>query len=203
MIWGLFLVMIGLGATFLLFLLAFGSELTFGADPSHASGNSGSQRAAPSTPRSHCPACNISVYRDARFCEKCGAPMQPIAGEIPVEQEPAPERGGSPGQQPTNTVASLPSQPIGNVTGQIASGMQPTADQRKANGMAVAGFSLGIASVFLYWIGIVPIIGLIFSIIALATYRPEVHTGRWMAVTGLVLSALYTVMYLAAYGHLR
>ncbi len=184
-------------------VFAMAARSVFGPSRPESTTSNAAPASEASTSMSYCAACNVTVYRDARFCEKCGAPMQRISSGIPIEGKTAPQPAGSTVPQPANLNSSAQFQQLGSVTGQVASGTQLTADQRKASGMAVAGFSLGIASVFLYWIGIVPILGLIFSIIALATYRPEIHTGRWMAVIGLVLSALYTVMSLAALGHLK
>ena len=75
-------------------------------------------------------------------------------------------------------------------------------ESRGNNKFAVAGFALGLASIFLYEIGIVPVLAVAISIVGLATYDPAEQTGRWMALVGLVLGVVYTFAYLVAYGHI-
>ncbi|GEM_PF-3744199 len=70
------------------------------------------------------------------------------------------------------------------------------------NKFAVAAFVHGLLSILLFEIGIVPILAVIFSLIGLGTYRTGEHSGRWMAVVGLILGVLYSFAYLAAYGHI-
>ena len=69
--------------------------------------------------------------------------------------------------------------------------------------MALTGFVLGVASIFVYHIGIVPILGIVFSSIGLATFKVDLQKCKWMAGVGLGVSVLYTLMYLSHYGHFR
>ena len=62
------------------------------------------------------------------------------------------------------------------------------------NGFATASFGLGIASVFLYQLGIVPLLGIIFGVIALSTFKDAVQKNKWMALTGLILSLIYMIL---------
>ena len=62
------------------------------------------------------------------------------------------------------------------------------------NGYGTASFALGIASVLLYQIGIIPLLGIVFGVIALSTYKEAIHKNKWMAITGLVLSMIYMIM---------
>jgi hypothetical protein len=71
----------------------------------------------------------------------------------------------------------------------------------KNNPMALTGFILGLASVGFYFIGILPILGIVFSSIGLATFKPDIQKNKWMAVAGLILSVLYTLMSLREHGH--
>jgi tetratricopeptide (TPR) repeat protein len=64
------------------------------------------------------------------------------------------------------------------------------------NPLALTGFILGLVSVVLYVIGIIPILGIVFSAIGLARFNPETQKAKWMAGWGLALSILFTVMYL-------
>jgi hypothetical protein len=73
---------------------------------------------------------------------------------------------------------------------------------RKNNGMATTGFVLGLISVFLYMIGLIPILAIVFSAVGLGTFKPNIHKNKWMAGVGLALGIVYTIMYMQAYGHL-
>ena len=72
----------------------------------------------------------------------------------------------------------------------------------KSNGFAVTGFILGLVSIFLAFIGMLPILAVIFSTIGLFTFKPMTQKNRWMAIVGLVLGVLYTFSYLQIYGHI-
>ena len=71
------------------------------------------------------------------------------------------------------------------------------------NGFAVTGFILGLVSMPLYAIGIIPILAVIFSIIGLATFDEEKQKNKWMAGVGLALGAVFTIMMLDSYGHFK
>ena len=75
--------------------------------------------------------------------------------------------------------------------------------QSKNNPYAVASFSLGIASVFLFQIGILPLLGIVFGAIGLSTYRESEHKNKWMATTGLSLSILYMLMSISYWNQAR
>jgi hypothetical protein len=75
-------------------------------------------------------------------------------------------------------------------------------DNRTNNWQATTGFYLGLASIFLAAIGIIPILCLVFSAAGLATTDPAIHKNKWMAAVGLVLGILYTLVYMNMYGHL-
>ena len=70
------------------------------------------------------------------------------------------------------------------------------------NKMALVGFGLGLASIFLSWIGIIPILGIIFSSIGISQTRKRNEEGKVLAIIGLILSIIYFVVYLYQYGHL-
>jgi len=64
------------------------------------------------------------------------------------------------------------------------------------NPLALTGFILGLTSVVLYAIGIIPILGIVFSAIGLGRFNPETQKAKWMAGWGLTLSILFTIMFL-------
>lgn len=76
------------------------------------------------------------------------------------------------------------------------------AANQTVNAAAITGLCLGIASVFLYVVGLLPILAVVFSGIGLAKAQSRNGQGQVAAWIGLVLGVLYTIMYLAHYGHL-
>lgn len=80
------------------------------------------------------------------------------------------------------------------------SGVQPSV--LPFNGMAIAGLVLGLTSILFYQIGIIPILAIVFSAIALGTFKVNLQRGRWMAGVGLFLGVLYAIAYLRAYGYI-
>ena len=65
----------------------------------------------------------------------------------------------------------------------------------------MAGFWLGMASIFIYPLGIIPLLGIIFSCVGMATFDESIHKNRWMAVIGLALSLIYMLMNAIMNGH--
>ena len=65
---------------------------------------------------------------------------------------------------------------------------------------AVWGFVTGIVSIFL-GMGLLPIIAIVLSAIGINKTK-EPDTGRWMAITGLILGILYFIVYLYNYGYI-
>ncbi len=77
------------------------------------------------------------------------------------------------------------------------------ANSGKANNRAaVAGFCLGLTSILFFWIGLIPILGVVFSAIGLGTFDATRQKNRWMAGWGLGVSVVYTLIYMRDYGHL-
>lgn len=72
----------------------------------------------------------------------------------------------------------------------------------KNNKLAIAGFVLGIASIFFFEIGIIPILALILSGVGLYQAKERKEGGSTLAIIGLILGAIYTLMYMNAYGHI-
>jgi hypothetical protein len=71
-------------------------------------------------------------------------------------------------------------------------------EEKSFNGMAITGFVLGLVSTVLYPIGIIPILGIVFSGIGMGTFKPQKQKAKWMAPTGLFFSIVYAVMFLTA-----
>lgn len=112
---------------------------------------------------------------------------------------PAPPSAGRPAPVPSATACSVTSpllpQPVDGPKLAKREALGDSAAKRN-NGMALTGFVLGIVSVFLYEIGIIPILGIVFSAIGLGTFKPQSQKNRWMAGVGLAASIVYTLMYL-------
>lgn len=86
-------------------------------------------------------------------------------------------------------------------SGEVAA-TSPEASTPPGNAAATTGLCLGIASVFLYVIGILPILAVVFSGIGLSKASSRQGKGQVAAWVGLVLGVLYTIMYLSLYKHI-
>ena len=67
-------------------------------------------------------------------------------------------------------------------------------DTREKNRMCTIGFSLGIISMFLVEIGIIPLVGMLISIIGLIQFKKEKHNNLWMGIVGFILNVLYLIV---------
>ena len=65
---------------------------------------------------------------------------------------------------------------------------------QKNNKWALAGFILSLISIFTFQILVIPILGVVFSAIGLSTFDPAIHKAKWMAIAGLIIGILYTLM---------
>jgi hypothetical protein len=76
----------------------------------------------------------------------------------------------------------------------------PQTHQSAGNGMAVAGFVMGLLSIFLFWIpclgSIFPLLGLIFSGVGISNAKKPDRNGkgRGLAIAGLVLSLITLII---------
>lgn len=70
------------------------------------------------------------------------------------------------------------------------------------NKWATTGLILGVLSIFFAPIGIIPILGIIINIVALIKAQKNNGAGKWQALIGLLLSALFFVVYLNRYGYI-
>jgi len=80
--------------------------------------------------------------------------------------------------------------------------IQKTKKIQKMNALALTGFILGLASIFLSWIGIIPILAIIFSAIGIDQTKKKKEKGKELAIIGLILGIIYTIVYLYQHGHL-
>ena len=81
--------------------------------------------------------------------------------------------------------------------------MENPVDAKRFNAMGLTGFIIGLCSVALYAIGILPVLAIVFSGIGIGTFKPEAQKSSWMAYVGLGLGILYTIMNLSDKGYLR
>jgi hypothetical protein len=95
-----------------------------------------------------------------------------------------------------------------NAAPQTPPTIAPPSQPRKTNGFAIAGLVCGILSVTLcLCCGGIPanVLGLIFSIVALVQINehPQLHEGRGLAITGIILSAasFLILLFSMASGH--
>lgn len=65
---------------------------------------------------------------------------------------------------------------------------------KKNNPFGAVGFCLGVASVFLSFIGLIPLLGIIFSAIGLVTFDDSKHLRKWQAKWGLGLSVAFMLV---------
>lgn len=74
--------------------------------------------------------------------------------------------------------------------------------QTKNNKLAIIGFILGMVSILFGFIGIIPILALIFSGIGLWQIKKQKEGGAILAIIGLILGVVYTLVYMQNYGHI-
>jgi len=88
---------------------------------------------------------------------------------------------------------STPPAPASVATGVVA--------EKKSNPFALAGFCLGVSSVLLSFLGIIPLLGMAVSAIGLVTFDGSRHRNKWQARWGLGLSLVYMLVNMYLNGH--
>lgn len=73
--------------------------------------------------------------------------------------------------------------------------------EKPSNRLAQVGFWLGVASIFLFDLGIVPLLGIGFSVAGLFTFDEAKHSRIWQAWWGLGVSIVYMWANAAKNGH--
>jgi hypothetical protein len=71
--------------------------------------------------------------------------------------------------------------------------LEMVASFNRNNEISAACFWIGIGSVFLYQIGILPLLGIVFGIVGLSASK-EPNPKKWMVVTGLTLNVIFLLM---------
>lgn len=71
------------------------------------------------------------------------------------------------------------------------------------NKWAIAGFILAFLSIFFAFIGIIPLAGVITNIIGIYKAGSLSGRGKWLAIIGLIISLIYTLVYLNHYGYIN
>lgn len=79
---------------------------------------------------------------------------------------------------------------------------RPSTVKPSNNRLGLTGFILGIAGYFLYEVGVLPILAIVFSGIGLGTHDADRHTNRWMSIVGLISGVIGTFLYLSYYGYI-
>ena len=111
-----------------------------------------------------CKACGNALEETDTICKTCGK-------EVTKDQ---PANNQQPVQQPQVTVINN-SQPV-----------------KRTNGMAVAGFVISLVS--LLCCGATSLLGLIFSIIGLATAKNYDGNGKGLAIAGIIISCIFVIV---------
>jgi len=73
--------------------------------------------------------------------------------------------------------------------------------EKTNNKAAVAGFILGLLSILLAWIGIIPLCAIIFSVVGVCTFKPETQKNKWQVIVGLILGILFMLVNMRIHGH--
>lgn len=129
-----------------------------------------------------------------KFCGNCGAQLEDGAQYCPY----CGSRFEGETRQPESTGMQTQSAPQYTTQTQYTNPVaSPSAESRKTNGFAVAGFVLGLVSIVLSWcccFPITPILGIIFSAVALSQIPKTGEGGKGLAVAGLIISILCIVL---------
>jgi hypothetical protein len=145
-----------------------------------------------------CPQCNFNCQDTDIVCTNCGylfsadgsTPRAPETN-IPPEQAPSSQQAPS-YQQPVPPAYQPPEQSY--YANQPNNFQGVPAPKSGSNGLAIAGFVLGLIGLLTSWcwgFGILPAIpGLILSILAVRQVKKTGQAGNGLAITGIILSAI-------------
>lgn len=135
----------------------------------------------------YCSKCGTEVSDGYAFCSNCGAELAKNDNVSEVNNYVAPQQN-----QAVPPALPLQYQESYNNT-------QPQPQNAKFNGMSIAGFILSLCAFLIDEAGIVcAILGLVFSIIGLASKNQLKSKGKGFAIAGLVISGIYFLMILCA-----
>lgn len=132
----------------------------------------------------NCPYCGYELEDSARACRNCGRA---------VPYRPEEERS------PADTEMNRPLDSFGDQ--QIDRGMLRHLEpqNKRTNAFAAASFGIGIAAVFLQiFIPFLSVLALTLGIIGRIQIRkePEAYSGEGLALAGIILGAVITILYL-------
>ena len=133
-----------------------------------------------SAPSSYCIECGEQVKATANFCYACGTPVsrKSSSGSTPVSRKSS--SGSTPSSRPT----------------------QMATNALTNNRMALVGFCLGLVSILLFDLGVVPLAAIVCSAIGLRTFKADTQKNKWMAGVGLVLGILFMLVNAEMNGHI-
>ena len=141
-----------------------------------------------STPSSYCIECGEKLKATAHFCYACGTPVHRQSSS-----------GGAPSSRPTEMAtprqsssgSTLSSRPTEMATNELTN-----------NRMALVGCCLGLASILLFGLGLVPLAAIVCSAIGLGTFKADTQKHRWMAGVGLALGILFMLVHAEIRGYI-
>lgn len=126
-----------------------------------------------------CGNCGAQLEDSAHYCTYCGTRFEGEAMKF------------------TPTDAQSTQQHTEQHTEQTKSADSQIPTSRKTNGFAVAGFVLGLVSIVLTWcfcFPITPILGIVFSSMALSQIAKSGDDGKGIAVAGLIISIICIIL---------
>jgi hypothetical protein len=130
--------------------------------------------------RQTCPYCGKRVKADSPWCPVCGRNLIKSPSEKALPPSPARQAASEAFEESLLPAARTPYNPFASL-----------------------GFLLGIAAIFLYELGVVPVLGLILSVAGRILAGKRRGKGRIPAEIGIAVNGLYSVMFLLhLYGYL-
>jgi hypothetical protein len=96
--------------------------------------------------------------------------------------------------RPLNKVTATEREGEENLT-PVASLPLPLPEPQTNQPIAQAGFILGLVSIVLYPIGLIPIFAIIFSVLGFFGFDDKKHKNGWMMVAGTLLGIVYTLVF--------
>lgn len=134
-----------------------------------------------------CPNCGHQIPDESVFCPDCGQSVQPAQADS--AQTGASQTDAGQSQQPP----VYNGEPVNQQQTTYQYSVQYTKDTRPMNGLCVAGFVVGIVSVFINFWGIVGVVALILSAAGLSASKRQNQRGKGLGIAGLVLGIIGVV----------
>ena len=133
-----------------------------------------------SAPSSYCIECGEKLKATANFCYACGTP---------VHRQSSSE--GAPSSRPTEMATPRKSSSGSTLSSRPT---QMATNELTNNRMALVGFCLGLVSILLFNLGVLPWAAIVCSAIGLGTFKADTQKNKWMAGVGLVLGILFMLV---------